>query len=296
MKHGASWLRERGGCMQATQVSKVRGVGIAALIAAFALFGVLFSTQPAYAAEATDSAASAVELKAANVQPDLAVPDQAVDCGATINVKAENKVDKQTGSWKWEIVSGAEFAQITAGADKDTVTVQGLAKGEATLKVTFTTNDFKKVGSTTAKVTVNGAPATVSKTNYEITSDSTAILTGVTNKSKKSTKKITVNTVKVDGKTYKVTEIAPKALANMKKLTKVVIGKNVTKIGAKFLYKSKKVKTIYIKTKKLTKASVKNSLKGSSVKTVKVPKSKVKAYKKIFTKKNCGKKVKVVAI
>lgn len=286
--------------MQATQVSKVRGVGIAALIAAFALFGVLFSTQPAYAAEATDSAAGAVELKAANVQPVLAVMDQAVDYGATINVKAENKTpdvaSKQTGSWKWEIVSGAEFVQITAGADKDTVTVQGLAKGEATLKVTFTTNDFKKVGSTTAKVTVNGAPATVSKTNYEITSDSTAILTGVTNKSKKSTKKITVNTVKVNGKTYKVTEIAPKALANMKKLTKVVIGKNVTKMGAKFLYKSKKVKTIYIKTKKLTKASVKNSLKGSSVKTVKVPKSKVKAYKKIFTKKNCGKKVKVVAI
>lgn len=286
--------------MQATQVSKVRGVGIAALIAAFALFGVLFSTQPAYAAEATDFAAGAVELKAANVQPVLAVPDQSVDCGATITVKAENKTadvaSKQTGSWNWEITSGDEFAQITAGANKDTVTVQGLAKGEATLKVTFTTNDFKKVGSTTAKVTVNGAPATVSKTNYEITSDSTAILTGVTNKSKKSTKKITVNTVKVDGKTYKVTEIAPKALANMKKLTKVVIGKNVTKIGAKFLYKSKKVKTIYIKTKKLTKASVKNSLKGSSVKTVKVPKSKVKAYKKIFTKKNCGKKVKVVAI
>ena len=35
---------------------------------------------------------------------------------------------------------------------------------------------------------------------------------------------------------------------------------------------------------------------GKEVKTVKVPKSKVKAYKKIFTKKNCGKKVKVVAI
>ena len=47
------------------------------------------------------------------------------------------------------------------------------------------------------------------------------------------------------------------------------------------------------KTTKLTKSGVKNSLKGSSVKTVKVKKSKVKKYKKIFKKKNCGKKVKV---
>ena len=47
------------------------------------------------------------------------------------------------------------------------------------------------------------------------------------------------------------------------------------------------------KTTKLTKAGVKNSLAGSSVKTVKVKKSKVKKYKKIFKKKNSGKKVKV---
>ena len=38
-----------------------------------------------------------------------------------------------------------------------------------------------------------------------------------------------------------------------------------------------------------------NCLKGSNVTTVKVPKSKLKAYKKLFTKQNCGKSVKVVA-
>ena len=38
---------------------------------------------------------------------------------------------------------------------------------------------------------------------------------------------------------------------------------------------------------------VKNSLKGSSVKTVKVKKKKVRKYKKFFKKKNSGKSVKV---
>ncbi|MCR4776639.1 MAG: hypothetical protein K5869_09715, partial [Saccharofermentans sp.] len=54
------------------------------------------------------------------------------------------------------------------------------------------------------------------------------------------------------------------------------------------------LKTLQVKkSTKLCKSGVKNSLKGSAVKTVKVKKSKVKKYKKIFKKKNCGKKVKV---
>ena len=52
--------------------------------------------------------------------------------------------------------------------------------------------------------------------------------------------------------------------------------------------------TLYIKnTTKLTKKGVKNSLKGSKLKVVKVKKSKVKTYKKYFKKSNSGRKVKV---
>ena len=55
-----------------------------------------------------------------------------------------------------------------------------------------------------------------------------------------------------------------------------------------------KLKTLNIKkTKKLSKSGVKNSLKGSSVKTVKVKKSKIRKYKKYFKKSNSGRKVKV---
>ena len=79
-----------------------------------------------------------------------------------------------------------------------------------------------------------------------------------------------------------------------------VLGSKVKKISKK-AFKGTSVKTLVVKTKKLTKKSVKGSLKGSKVKTVKVKVAKkaktnkkyVKKYKKIFTKKNAGKKVKV---
>ena len=61
-----------------------------------------------------------------------------------------------------------------------------------------------------------------------------------------------------------------------------------------------KAGTIVVKTKALTKESVRGSLKGSKVKRVKVKvgskkinKKYVKKYRKIFTKKNAGRKVKV---
>ena len=82
-------------------------------------------------------------------------------------------------------------------------------------------------------------------------------------------------------------------------VTEIVIEKNVKKIG-KGAFAGTNIKTIIVKSKKLKKKSVKGSLKGSAVTTVKVQTGKaktnkkyVKKYKKIFTKKNAGKKVKV---
>ena len=68
----------------------------------------------------------------------------------------------------------------------------------------------------------------------------------------------------------------------------VSIGKNAFK-GCK------KLKTITIKSGKLTKKSIrKGAFKGISSKTViKVPKKKLKAYKKLFRQKGLSKKVKM---
>ena len=89
--------------------------------------------------------------------------------------------------------------------------------------------------------------------------------------------------------------IGYRAFANCPKLkTFNITSKKLNTIGTKAFYGDKLLKTLSLKkTTKLTKSGVKNSLKGSSVKTVKVKKSKVKKYKKIFKKKNSGKSVKV---
>ena len=103
----------------------------------------------------------------------------------------------------------------------------------------------------------------------------------------------------INGKTYKVTQVNAKAFTG-KKIRTVTIGKNVKKIKAN-AFKGSPATKIIVKSKKLTKkASVKGCLKGSKVKTVQVKvgsktlnKKYVKKYKKVFTRKNAGKKVTV---
>lgn len=114
---------------------------------------------------------------------------------------------------------------------------------------------------------------------------------------KKSAKKVTIPAiVTINGKIYKVTEVADNAFKNNTKVTSVVIGSNITKIGKNAFSGAENLKTITIKSAKLTKKSVKNCLKGSSVKTIKLKGNAKKQYKKYaayFTKANCGKKVTV---
>lgn len=122
-------------------------------------------------------------------------------------------------------------------------------------------------------------------------------------KAAKNAKKVTVPAaVKLtDGKTYKVTAVNTLAFKGKGKIRTVTIGKNVKKLK-KDAFKGSKVTNIILKTKKLTKkASVKNSLKGSKVKTIQVKvdskksvnKKYVKKYKKVFTKKNAGRKTSI---
>ena len=89
----------------------------------------------------------------------------------------------------------------------------------------------------------------------------------------------------------KVTAAQIKAAAALG-ATSITLGANVKSIAPK-AFKGTGVKRLIIKSTKLTKKGVKNALKGSKVKTVKVPKSMKKAYKKFFAKANCGKKVTV---
>ena len=109
--------------------------------------------------------------------------------------------------------------------------------------------------------------------------------------------------VTVNAKTVSSSSLAAacaKAGVNPDSVATVVLGKKVKKIKKGSFQNLRNANTLVVKSKKLTKARVKGSLKGSSITKVKVNVGKkktnkkyVKRYKKIFTKKNCGKKVRV---
>ena len=102
---------------------------------------------------------------------------------------------------------------------------------------------------------------------------------------------VTVNTKTVTSRV--IASAIVKAKTNASSIKTIVLGKKVRVIKKRALAKCKAATTLVIKTTKLTKKSVKGCLAGSKIKTVKVPKAKKKAYKKLFTKKICGKKVTV---
>lgn len=111
---------------------------------------------------------------------------------------------------------------------------------------------------------------------------------------KKTNKKFTVPAeITANGITYKVTAIADKAFQGNKKLTQVVIGKNVKTIGKSAFEKCSRLKTISVKGTAVKKVG-KNALKGIHAKCkIKVPKKKLNAYKKIFKGKGQKKTVKI---
>lgn len=87
--------------------------------------------------------------------------------------------------------------------------------------------------------------------------------------------------------TYSVVSIGKNAFKGNKKIKKVTIGKNVTKIDQNAFYGCKNLKEIVIQTKQLKKNSIgKNAFKGIHKKAkFKVPKKQRKAYVKYLNKK-----------
>ena len=116
-------------------------------------------------------------------------------------------------------------------------------------------------------------------------------------KPKKNVKKVSIPaTITVKGVKYQVTAVSKDAFKNNKKVTQVTIDKNVKNIGKNAFYGCKNLKKVIIKTTKLTKKTVgKNAFKGIHKKaTIKVPKKKLDAYKKILKNAGISKSVKVV--
>lgn len=155
---------------------------------------------------------------------------------------------------------------------------------------------------TLSKPVTIGTKTTVGKMKYKVTKVSdngTGEVTLIGTTRKKSDKRFTSlnlgNTVKIKGKSFKITAIGNNAFRGYKKLKSVTVGKNVKKIGTKAFYGCKKLKKIIIKTKQLQNKKVGNkAFKGIYSKVnIKVPKPKLKSYKKILRAKGVGKGAKI---
>jgi len=145
-----------------------------------------------------------------------------------------------------------------------------------------------------------GTEVKYSSNTYKVTSAPGAATKTVAFTKAKNSKTVTVpSTMKINGETYKVTSVAAKAFKGSK-CTTAYIGANVKKLD-KYAFRYSKVKTVYIKSKLLSKTRVKGSLKYSKVTTVKAKvstkkstnKKYAKKFKSYFTKANAGKKVTV---
>ena len=159
----------------------------------------------------------------------------------------------------------------TSGGDAQS----GTGTGEAAVKVNETFEYKNAQYKVTA--TANG--------NYTLT---------YTKNLKTKAKSATIpNTVVYGGMTFKVTEIAEKAFNQNTRLKIVTIGTNVTSIDANAFNGCKSLKTIKVKSMVLKKVG-KNALKGIHKNCkIKVPKAKLKDYKKLFKKKGQKSSVKI---
>lgn len=228
--------------------------------------------------------------------------------GSTIGGTSGSTTSGSSGSTSGGTTGGSSTTQDPTKKPEQTTD----DKKEDTKKPEQTTDDkkedTKKPEQTTDQKTEAAKPAesgtvvkdTKSKAKYEVVSTAKGQpkvqYQGTTDKTKKTVS--IPSTVKVDGVTYKVTEIGKNTFKNNKTVTKVSVGKNITTIGANAFSGCTKLKTITINTKLLTSKNLsKDAFKGITENTViKVPKSKVKAYTKLFQKKGLSKKVTVKSL
>ena len=141
----------------------------------------------------------------------------------------------------------------------------------------------KKAAEEAAKQENIGAEQELLGAVYVVGKGQTVTLKKLTTKNEKD---FTIpESILVNGKAFKVTEIASGAFENHKKLKQVVIPRGVKKIGNSAFYNCKSLKTVTINTTGL-KTVGKNAFKKIGKKaSVQVPQKKLKAYQKLLKKK-----------
>lgn len=162
-----------------------------------------------------------------------------------------------------------------------------------TVKVTVALKDYPQLKATKEiKIKVKkGSIVTRNGCQFKVTDKAKKTVSLIKGANKK---KVTIpETIKIDGKKYKVTKIESQAFKSITKVTEVTIGENVISLGREAFANCSNLKKITVKSTKL-KSVGKNAFKGIKKKaTIKVPKSKLKKYKALFKGKGQSKKVKI---
>lgn len=219
--------------------------------------------------------------------------------------------------------------KLTADSDYEVTYSKNKNVGTATVKITGIGNYYGTITRNFQIVSAQNTPtpAPVSKTFKDAYNTYTVNKTGTSVTLKKPNSKVIItatipSSVKANGKTYKVTAIAPNAFKNCRKLKQATISKNVSSIGsgafqgcsslrtlkigskvssigAKAFYDCKALTSVTIQSKKLTSVSVGKSAFAKAGRNnykklmVKVPKSRLSAYKKLLKAKGLSSKAKV---
>ena len=213
--------------------------------------------------------------------------------GETIELAAPKRSGYEFAGWQQEVDGVYKAVKNNTVTPSDGQLVDGLKLSAKWNKVSDPASGTKalKVGETGK---VSGNTYKVTKAVKGTTSGTVTLITA------RNAKSVSVpKTVKLsDGRTYKVTTVGKEAF-KAKKIRTVTIGANVKKLSSG-AFSGSRATTIVLKTKGLTKASVKGSLKQSKVKTIQVKVGKkadnkkyIAKYKPFFKKNNSGASVKV---
>ena len=210
-----------------------------------------------------------------------------------IAAEADKKeADYTADSWK-NYQKALEAATKAAKDEKATKT--DLEKALADLQTAAAKLQKKapETPSTDSKNPTVGTEAKVGKGIYRVTNAKKKTVVLVKPRKANNTSFNVPKSVKLANGRYKVVGIEKNAFKNNRKLKKVVIGSQVTKIGANAFSGAKNLKTITIKSKSL-KSVGKNAFKGIDKKCkIKVPAKKLNSYKKLLSKKGQKASVKI---
>lgn len=233
-----------------------------------------------------------VELPA-EPTPDPVPADLVQKVNNEIAAAADKKeADYTADSWK-NYQKALEAATKAAKDEKATKT--DLEKALADLQTAAAKLQKKapETPSTDSKNPTVGTEAKVGKGIYRVTNAKKKTVVLVKPRKANNTSFNVPKSVKLANGRYKVVGIEKNAFKNNRKLKKVVIGSQVTKIGANAFSGAKNLKTITIKSKSL-KSVGKNAFKGIDKKCkIKVPAKKLNSYKKLLSKKGQKNSVKI---